>query len=141
MHNTTARCWLLRIVTTRNAPLVHSQALLSITQKHAQELNTRPWECTAHECKVTSELYHTHETMRVLITWIKVWLALCSVKYYTTFLNKVHAYYTNGVLYGTVAVLITQMKVLFIITLQCWTYTTFLQCIAAAGASKMFNSV
>ena len=54
MHNTTERCYLSRIVITRNASLVHSWALLV---NHARELKTRTREYTAHERKVTSELY------------------------------------------------------------------------------------
>ena len=54
MHNTTDRRRLSRIVITRNASLVHSQALLI---NHARELNTRTREYTARERKVTSELY------------------------------------------------------------------------------------
>ena len=38
---------------------IHKQ-YSSSTQKHARKLNTLILEYTAHECKVTSELYYTY---------------------------------------------------------------------------------
>ena len=43
---------------TRNASLVHLRALLV---NHAQELNTRTQEYTAHKHKVTSKLYRSYK--------------------------------------------------------------------------------